>query len=64
MCAYELWGADHLLFGTDMPFDTELGARNLRQVSQAIEQMTITKAEKEKIFYGNAIKLLGLSAHN
>jgi predicted TIM-barrel fold metal-dependent hydrolase len=64
MCAYELWGADHLLFGTDMPFDTELGARNLRQVSQAIEKMTITQAEKQKIFYGNAIKLLGLPTYN
>jgi predicted TIM-barrel fold metal-dependent hydrolase len=60
MCAYELWGADHLLFGTDMPFDTELGARNLRQVSQAVGNMSISQAEKEKIFYGNAIKLLGL----
>ena len=61
MCAYELWGADHLLFGTDMPFDTEMGGRNLRQVSQAIEKMTISQAEKDKIFYGNAVELLKLS---
>lgn len=60
MCAYEIWGAEHLLFGTDMPFDTENGAWNLRNVSQAIEQMAITTQEKKKIFYGNAIKLLNL----
>lgn len=60
MCAYELWGAEHLLFGTDMPFDTELGARNLRQVSQAVEKMTISPIEKEKILYKNAIELLSL----
>jgi uncharacterized protein len=63
MCAYDLWGADHLLFGTDMPFDTELGARNLRQVIQAIDMMSITKEEKVKIFAGNAIKLLKLTLH-
>ena len=59
MCAYEFCGADHLLFATDMPFDTEYGARNLRQVSQAIENMAITREEKDKIFNGNALRLLG-----
>lgn len=63
MCAYELWGADHLLFGTDMPFDTEYGARNLRQISRAIEKMAINDAEKEKIFEGNARKLLRLGVN-
>lgn len=61
MCAYDFFGADHLLFGTDMPFDTEYGERNLRQVIEAIEQMGISEAEKEKIFEGNARKLLRLS---
>ena len=61
MCAYEFCGAEHLLFATDNPFDTELGERNLRQVIRAIEQMAISAAEKEKIFEGNAKKLLALS---
>jgi predicted TIM-barrel fold metal-dependent hydrolase len=60
MCAYELFGADHLLFATDMPFDTEYGARNMRQVSEAIEKMSISKEEKKQIFEGNARKLLRL----
>lgn len=60
MCAYELFGADHLLFGTDMPFDIEYGERNLRQVTAAIERMDISDLEKEKIFAGNARKLLRL----
>ncbi len=58
MCAHEFCGAEHLLFGTDMPYDTENGERNLRQVTEAIEKMEISNAEKEKIFSGNAIKLL------
>jgi predicted TIM-barrel fold metal-dependent hydrolase len=61
MCAYEFCGAEHLLFATDYPFDTELGERNLRQVIKAIEQMAISAAEKEKIFEGNAKRLLALS---
>ncbi len=62
MCAYEFCGAEHLLFATDNPFDTELGERKLRQVIKAIEQMAISAAEKEKIFEGNAKRLLALSA--
>ncbi len=60
MCAYEFCGAEHMLFGTDMPFDTEFGARNLRQVSAAIEKMAISEDEKQKIFHGNARRLLRL----
>ena len=60
MCAYEFCGADHMLFGTDMPFDTEYGARNLRQVSAAVEKMAISDEEKQKIFAGNARRLLKL----
>ncbi len=60
MCGYDFFGADHLLFGTDMPFDTENGARNLRQVSQAIEAMSISEKEKQMIFEGNARRLLNL----
>lgn len=60
MCAYDFCGADHLLFGTDMPFDTEYGERNLRQIIEAIGQMDIGELEKKKIFDGNARKLLRL----
>jgi aminocarboxymuconate-semialdehyde decarboxylase len=60
MCAHEFCGADHLLFGTDMPFDTEYGERNLRQVTEAIQQMNISGSEKEDIFWGNAKRLLNL----
>jgi aminocarboxymuconate-semialdehyde decarboxylase len=61
MCAYDFCGADHLLFGTDMPFDTEYGERNPRQIIKAIEKMAISDSEKEKIFEGNVKKLLHLS---
>ena len=62
MCAYEFCGAEHILFGTDMPFDTEYGEKKCRDTIKSIEQMSISDAEKEKIFGGNARKLLRLSS--
>jgi predicted TIM-barrel fold metal-dependent hydrolase len=59
-CGYTLLGADHLLFGTDMPYDAELGSRLLRNTIASIERMTINEQEKEAIYCGNAKKLLHL----
>ncbi len=60
MCGYEFFGAGNILFGTDMPYDAELGDKSTRDVIQAIEQMKISKVDKQKIFEGNARKLLKL----
>ncbi len=61
MCAYTFFGADHLLFGTDMPYDSEFGDRYTRQTIQSVEQMDIPDFEKKKIFEDNARKLLRLA---
>lgn len=60
MCGYNFYGAEHILFGTDMPFDSELGAVSVRRTIKSIEGMDIPKADKEKIFEGNARRLLHL----
>jgi len=60
MCAYHFFGADHLLFGTDSPFDSQIGDYGTKRTIQAVEQMTISEEEKKKIFEGNARKLLRL----
>jgi len=62
MCGYEFFGADHMLFGTDMPFDAELGVWVIRETVASVERMPITNAEKRKIYEDNAKKLLRLSA--
>lgn len=60
-CAHAFFGADHLLFGTDMPLgDSQRGFRITGQVIKAIEQMDIPDADKKKIFEDNARKLLRL----
>jgi len=61
MCAYAFWGADHMIFGADMPLgDRELGAQSYRKTINAIEQMDITDEEKKKIFEDNARELMRL----
>jgi predicted TIM-barrel fold metal-dependent hydrolase len=62
MCAYDFWGADHLLFGADMPLgDYYWGSRSYRQTLSAIEAMNITAEEKRKILADNAINLLRIA---
>jgi uncharacterized protein len=57
-CAVEFFGADHLLFGTDMP----LGGPNV--VADTISDITslgLSKADEAAVFAGNATRLLRLS---
>jgi predicted TIM-barrel fold metal-dependent hydrolase len=61
MCGYEFFGVDHMLFGTDMPFDGELGAWVLRYTVDSVKKMSIPEEEENKIFKDNAIKVCHLS---
>ena len=60
MCAYAFYGAEHLLFGTDMPFDQDLGDEVIRQTTRAVKQMDIPAEDKRAIFEDNAKRLLRL----
>ena len=60
MCGHAFFGAGRLLFATDMPYDAEFGSRLLRETIGSVEQMTISKEEKEMIYEGNAKRLLHL----
>jgi len=60
MCCHAFFGAEHMLFGTDMPYDSQLGLRQVREVISSVEEMDISDAEKKLIFEDNARKLLRL----
>ena len=60
-CAHVFFGPDHMLFATDMPYDSELGNRKIRETIRSIEQMDIADHEKKKIFEENARRLLHLN---
>jgi len=59
-CGYAFFGPERTLFATDFPYDDEGGARFTREVIEAVESMSISPAEKDLIFRGNARKLLHL----
>jgi aminocarboxymuconate-semialdehyde decarboxylase len=60
MCAYAFFGADHLLFGTDMPYDAQVGDVYTRETILTVERMTVSDSEKKRIFEDNARELMRL----
>jgi hypothetical protein len=60
MCGYDYFGPDKIFFGTDMPFGSEEGLWPVRKTIDSINEMTIPEKEREKIYAGDAKKLLRL----
>lgn len=60
MCGYRFFGADHLVFGTDMPFDVELGDRGIRKTIQSVEALGLNPVESKMVYEDNAKRLLRL----
>lgn len=58
LCGYSFFGPDHLLFGTDTPYDSEYGGRTIKLTIESIKRMPIPDDDKRKIFEKNAKKLL------
>ena len=58
--AGKFFGPDHLLFGTDMPYDNANGDRDIRETIRGIEGMHISETERRKIYEENARYLLRL----
>ena len=59
-CGLAFFGADRVLFGTDMPFDPEKGNGFIRDTIAAMEKMRASPEDKAKIYEGNARRLLKL----
>jgi predicted TIM-barrel fold metal-dependent hydrolase len=58
--AHKFFGADQLLFGTDMPYDNSFGDRDIRETIRAIEDMDISAVDRKKIYEDNVRSLLRL----
>jgi aminocarboxymuconate-semialdehyde decarboxylase len=57
-CTYESVGADHIVFGTDFPFGEEAGF--IPKTLASIDKLGLSAGERDKIFSGNALKVLDL----
>ena len=58
--ARDFLGADHLLFGTDAPFDATGGRSSIREWIAAVENSACTEAEKPGIFTANVERFFNL----
>jgi aminocarboxymuconate-semialdehyde decarboxylase len=59
-CGLAFFGADHVLFGSDYPFDVEGGAKYIRETIRSVDGATASPGDKRKICEENARRLLKL----
>ncbi len=60
-CGLDFFGADKVVFASDSPFDPEKGPMYIRETIRVIDNLDISDADREKIYSGNAAKLLKLN---
>ena len=60
-CGLDFYGTEHVLFGTDCPFDPEGGPLFIREVIKAIDGLRLKEDDRRKIYFGNAIRMLRLA---
>jgi aminocarboxymuconate-semialdehyde decarboxylase len=59
-CGVRYFGPDRVLFGTDMPFDSEGGSIFVGETIKTIEEMQASEEDKQKIYEQNIKRLLKL----
>jgi aminocarboxymuconate-semialdehyde decarboxylase len=57
-CGIAFFGADHVVFASDCPFDPEGGPMFIREGIRSLEELNLPEGDKRKIYFGNAMKLL------
>lgn len=61
-CGLSFFGVDHVLFGSDCPFDPEGGPMFIRENLRALDELDLAPGDKRKVLSGNAIAMLGLKS--
>ncbi len=59
-CALDFFGAEHMLFGCDFPFDPEKGPYNIRATIADLDALALDAKTRTAIEEGNARRLLRL----
>ncbi len=60
VCGLKFFGSEHVLFASDAPFDPEKGSMYIRETIGIIDRLPITMEERDRIYWGNAVRLLKL----
>ncbi len=58
-CGLEFFGPEHLVFASDFPYGPERGLWFLRENLRSVDEVEIGERERDGIYFGNALKLLG-----
>ena len=59
-CGLDFYGAGHVLFGTDCPFDPQGGPLFIRETIKALDGLKLKKNDTRRIYFGNAERMLRL----
>lgn len=59
-CGLAFFGSERVLFATDFPFDPQGGALFIGETVRVIEHVTASLEDKQRVFEGNARRLLRL----
>ncbi|WP_188196196.1 amidohydrolase family protein [Nonomuraea sp. SYSU D8015] len=60
-CGLDFFGTDHVVFGTDCPFDPEGGPMYIRETIRVIDALDVTDAAREQIYHLNIRRLMRLT---
>ena len=60
-CGLEFFGADRVLFATDMPFDTQGGRKYVAVALEAMQAIDIPAGDKSKIYEHNARRVFKIA---
>jgi predicted TIM-barrel fold metal-dependent hydrolase len=60
ICGLDFFGADHVLFASDCPFDEEKGPGYIRSTIAVLESLGLPVADQERICHGNAERMFRL----
>ncbi|MEE8397119.1 MAG: amidohydrolase family protein, partial [bacterium] len=60
-CGLDFFGVDNVLFASDSPFDPEKGPMYIRETIKVLDGLGLPADQMEKIYRGNAQRLLKLA---
>jgi uncharacterized protein len=60
ICGIDFFGADHVLFASDCPFDKEKGPGYIRSTIAVLNDIPLSQTDKEKICFRNAQAMFGV----
>lgn len=59
-CGLDFFGPEHVVFASDFPYGPESGLWFLRENLRSVDEVEIGEQERDGIYFGNALKLMGM----